>query len=415
MPFVLLIVAALQRGAADTLVLNMNEAARRAVAQSPSVQQARAAILVPRGARSEWWGPFADNPLFEYGQTRRRSALLDTHDRDWSVTQEIDLVSWLQRRRAASAGVQAAEARVSDAARIVGLETRTAYVSLALAERRSSLTDSAARFAERLAVFARRQFDAGEANRLELNATILDAARARSAAQRAEAARVAAAADLGRLLGLPTDTIPRTQTLPTLPASGPWPDSVLQRIAREHRPDLLAAGAQQLSAERNLRAARLSVFPNLSLGVGGGREGGTDALSAAFVGVRIPLFHRQQAAVGQARSDRETALAELLATERAIRAQITSAASRFAQFRLAERRFASEVLRAAEENVSLTERALTEGEASVTEVLVLRNAAASAQLEYLDVLAAAAAAWIELAAAVGLEPDDLATLFMNGN
>jgi outer membrane protein TolC len=68
------------------------------------------------------------------------------------------------------------------------------------------------------------------------------------------------------------------------------------------------------------------------------------------------------------------------------------------------------VLRAATENVTLTERALAEGEVSVTDVVVLRSAAVAAQLEYLDVLGEATAAWFELAAALNTSPAELAEL-----
>ena len=97
-----------------------------------------------------------------------------------------------------------------------------------------------------------------------------------------------------------------------------------------------------------------------------------------------------------------------------MRAEVLAAGARFLRSRAAERRFATEVLRAATENVTLTERALAEGEADLTQVLVLRGAAVAAQLEYLDVLQASAEAWFDLAAALAVEPDQLAALLMGG-
>jgi cobalt-zinc-cadmium efflux system outer membrane protein len=160
--------------------------------------------------------------------------------------------------------------------------------------------------------------------------------------------------------------------------------------------------------------AQLGLVPNVALSLTSGREAGTDRLFGFTVGLRIPLFHRQQGATGQAAADRAQAQADRTATERAIRAEVLSASARYQRARTAEHRFETEVLQAAAENVRLTERAVIEGEVSLTDVLVLRNTALAAQLEYLDVLRDAADAWFTLAAALGAEPADLPALLGAG-
>ncbi|MGH7546780.1 MAG: TolC family protein [Gemmatimonadales bacterium] len=400
----------------DTLVLTLDGATARALAASPTVAAAVGAVRAPRGLRAEAWWPFPENPTLEYGRVRRQTGVSTTYDRQWSVTQEIEIAGqWAWRGSAASARVRSADARVNDARRLVALEARRAYVALALAERRAALTDSAAGFAERLAQFARRQFEAGEVNRLEWNAAVLEAARTRSGAERARADAAAAAADLARLLALPRDSTPRATTLPPIPDLRWSSDSVLLTLARSRRPDLRASEASQRSADRNVTAARLSFVPNLAVTLFDGREEGTDRLLGLAVGLRIPLFHRQQANIGAAQAERAAARAELAATERAIQANVLAAGARFLRARAAEERFATEVLRAATENVTLTERALAEGEVSLIDVLVLRATAVNAQLEYLDVLRDASDAWFELAAALAAQPAELAALLGTGD
>jgi cobalt-zinc-cadmium efflux system outer membrane protein len=400
----------------DTIVLTIDEAKARALAVSPSVAASVGAVRAPRGVRAEAWWPFPDNPTLEYGRVRRRSGVSTTYDRQWSVTQEIEIAGqWAWRGSAATALVRSAEARVDDARRLAALEARRAYATLAVAERRAALTDSAAAFAERLAGYARQQFEAGEVNRLEWNAAVLEAARARSTAERAQAEAAAAAADLARLLALPADSTPRTTALPAIPAFRWDSDSVLLALARARRPDLRASEALRRSADRNVTAARLSFIPNLTVSAFDGREARTDRLLGLAVGLRIPLFHRQQAGIGAAESERAAARAELAAIERAVQADVLAAGARFVRARAAERRFVTEVLRAATENVTLTERALSEGEVSVTDVLVLRATAVNAQLEYLEVLRDATEAWFELAAAIAAEPADLAALLGTGD
>ena len=399
----------------DTVVLTIDEATARALIVSPTLAASVGAVRAPRGIRAEAWWPFPENPTLEYGRVRRQTSAGTTYDHAWALTQEVEIAGqWVWRGRAATALVRSAEARVDDARRLVALEARRAYAVMAVAERRAALTDSAAAFAERLAGYARQQFEAGEVNRLEWNAAVLEAARLRSAAERAHAGAAAAAADLARLLALPGDSTPRTTALPAIPALRWDSDSALLALARARRPDLRASEALQRSASRGVTAARLSFVPNLMVSAFDGREAGTDRLLGLAVGVKVPLFHRQQANVGAALAERAAAQAEQAATERAVQADVLAASARFLRARAAERRFATDVLRAATENVTLTERALAEGEVSLTDVLVLRATAVNAQLEYLEVLRDASDAWFELAAALAAEPSDLAALLGTG-
>lgn len=401
----------LQVGATDTLVISLDQATQRVLRVSPQVSTAVGAVQEPRGQRAQAWWPFPENPTLEYGRIRRESGTARTNDTDWAVTQEIELFGqWAFRGSGASALVRSAEARVDDSRRAVALQGRRAYAALVIAERRAALTDSAASFAERLADFARRQFEAGEANRLELNAAVLEAARARSSAQRAHAGLATAAADLGRLLALPPDSTVRSVELPPIPPLNWSSDSLLLTLARARRPDLLAAQTFTQASNKNATAARLSVLPNLTVAAVGGHESGTDDLRGWMFGLRVPLFHRGQRAIGAAMSAQATARADSAATERLIQSEVVTAGAQFRQARLAERRFATEILRAATENVTLTERALSEGEVSLTDVIVLRATAVNAQLEYLEVLREAADAWFELAAALAVEPSELVGL-----
>jgi cobalt-zinc-cadmium efflux system outer membrane protein len=398
-------------GVQDTVVLTLPMATARALAVSPVVLAATGAVRAPRGQRAEARWPFPENPRLEYGRLRRQSAQAASRDVDWAVTQEIDVAgSWLARGRAASARIEAADSRVEDARRQVALEARRAYVALAIAERRAALTDSAAAFGERLAIVGRRLFDAGEVNRLEANAAILEAARARSAAERARAEAAAAGAELGRLVALPADSVPRATGIPSLPDLPPTSDSTVVYLALARRPDLAASERLRVGAARGASAARLAQLPTLTVGALGGREAGTDRLLGFAVGVAIPLFQRRQAEVGAADAERAAAEAEWVATRRLVVAEVQAARARFTRALAAERRFATDVLRAAGENLNLTERALAEGEVGLTEVLVLRTTVVNAQLEYLDVLRDAMNAWFELAAALAAEPDELATL-----
>ncbi|HQR16950.1 MAG TPA: TolC family protein [Gemmatimonadales bacterium] len=396
----------------DTLTLAMSEAVHRALAASPSIASAASDVTRTRGLRAETLFPFPSNPVAVYGRTTRTTPSTTTQDTDWLVSQEIEIGGQSFTRRAAmSAFLRASEARVEDAQRLTALEARQAYLALALAHRQEALIDTTAGFAERMAGFAKRQFEAGEINRLELNAAVLDAARTRSAAERARAVTETAAADLARLLSVPADTVVRTGPLPPLPRVA-WDSAARDPIslARSRRPDLLAVEADVEGAGKALSAAQRAFIPNLTVAAVGGQESGTDDLLGLQFGLQVPLFYNGQAARGAAEADLAASRAARAATTREIQAELQGGLARLRRSTAAERHFAGAVVASAAENVALTERALVEGEVDLTDVIVLRRAALEAQLEYLAVLADAYSAWFEVSAALDVDPLELAPL-----
>lgn len=409
MRLLLLFSAAIPVAQQDTVTLTLNEAVDRAVAESPLVLAAEGAVAAPRGARTENLWPFPENPRLEYARTRRKGDGT-TFDREWSVTQEIEIAGQnFVRRSAAGKRLRAAEARIADARRTSARAARRSYVTLALAERRAVLTDSAATFADRLAVIARKQLDAGEINRLVYNTAVLEAARQRSVADRARAEQAAAAADLARVLALEEGRTPRTTDLPELPRLRLDMTTVLA-TARARRPDLVAASLEFRAADQTVTAARLGFVPDLELGGIVGEEAGAEDLLGFSIGFSVPLFHRGQSEVGVARAEAAAARGDLLDTERRVLAEVRAAIERFERAAAAERRFVDEALQAATENVSLSDRAFAEGKLDITDVVVLRTTAVAAQLEYLAVRDDAYTAWFELAAALGVTPRALTDL-----
>jgi outer membrane protein TolC len=406
----LLLGAALVGAPQDTVDVTLDDAVARALAVSPQVLAAEGAVRAPRGERAEDLWPFPSNPELEFASARRKTPGGTVFDREWVLSQEIEIAGQnFVRAGAAGKRVGAARNLVDDARRLAALEARNVYVTLVLAERRAALTDSAAVFAERLAAFARRQLDAGKMNLLAYNATLLEAARQRSVADRALAELAAATADLGRVLDLPRTSIPRTAPLPALPLAGL--DTIgAYGVARQGRPDLAAADLVARAAGQDVTAARLGLVPNLLLGGVLGKEAETDDLLGFSIGLSVPLFHRQQGATGVAQAQAAAASAAYAATERRVLAEVRAAAERFRRAIVAEERFAGQVLRAATENVTLSDRAFAEGKVDITDVVVLRTAAVNAQLEYLAVRGDAYTAWFDLAAALGIEPEALTHL-----
>ena len=146
----------------DTVVFSLEAAVSRAITVSPEIVVAEGAIRVHRAERSEDSWPFPTKPLIEYGRLRRQSFGSTAFDREWVVSQEIEVAGWLFRRSAAGERVRSREELLSDTGRRVGLGAGLAYLDIAIAEQRAELTESNASFAQSLADLAARQYDAGD-------------------------------------------------------------------------------------------------------------------------------------------------------------------------------------------------------------------------------------------------------------
>jgi outer membrane protein TolC len=398
-----------------TFTIELEEAVVRAVTVSPSVRIAEGGIESARGFRAESRWPFSGNPTIEFERARRSGPGSEAYDYGWTVRQQVEVAgqSFL-RAGAGNRRVAAAEERVMDAARVSALEARLAYVTLHLAERRASLTSENAELAEQLATVAQRQLDAGEVNVIEFNTAALEAARARSQAARLEAERQAVAAELARRLALTGDSLVVTAALPELPEL-PASLNVSGATALDRRPDMRAATFEVEAADRILAANGRRIVPNLEIGLFTGQEAGTDDLLGFSVGFSVPLFHRGQAEVGAARADRAAAAALADGTARLVRAEVVAEASRYAGAYEAERRFATDLLSAGMANAELAAVAFEEGELSIADVVVFRATALATQLEYLEVMADAYAAWFSLAAALNVQPTELIETLEAGN
>lgn len=394
----------------DLQEMTLDQAVARAIEAAPIVTTAEGAVFAAQGRRAQVTWPFAGNPTVEFERTRRRSPGGEVYDVGWRFGQNFEISgSSLRSRDAAEARVMASEAYVDDAIRRASLEARVVYAALHLSEQRAELSATNAELAAELAVLARRQLDAGEINVLAYNTAALEAARALSLADRLEAERGAAQAELARVLAVTGAQLITTTALPTLPGEVP-PLDALMASAVGRRPDLTAVTLEVDAANENLTANRRRRFPTLEISVFDGEEDGTDDLLGLSLGLSLPLFQRNQSDMGAARAEQAAAEAQSTATIRAIRSQVEGWAERYNGAYSAERRFADELLLASLDNVRLAGRAFQEGELSVADVVVFRSTALATQLEYLEVLADAYEAWFQLSAAIDARPDELTDL-----
>jgi cobalt-zinc-cadmium efflux system outer membrane protein len=242
--------------------------------------------------------PAAANPGF-----------LDQPVQTVGITQILDV--WAKRgarTRAAREAVGRRRFLTEDALREIAYAVRSSFAEVAREQGERDLAHEVAdRYAETIRL-SQARFRAGDISEAELRKIELEGIRYRNEVIDAEMQLDLARQRLAVLLGLPAARdLPgeRVQDPGGRPA---WDLAQLTSQALEHRPDLRAAGAARVVAEAELGAAQREIYPDVSLGLAythssftiSGDNPNSLALSLALP---LPLFDRNQAAVGRARLD----------------------------------------------------------------------------------------------------------------
>ncbi len=231
-----------------------------------------------------------------------------THDQDQAGTAGSDIlyagVAWemdvwgrLRAQRAATAATASAVALDYSYARqsLAATVAKTWYLASETRQLLALAQESVKIYGKLLALVKVRK-EAGKDTDLDVAHTSAKLDMARAEEQTASAAYGEARRALEILLGrYPSAEIEAALVPPRLPppAAAGVPASLLQR-----RPDLVAAEQQVLAAFRQEEAARLALFPDLSLSLVGGRLGDqilsvlrlNPWLTTAAIGMSIPIY-----------------------------------------------------------------------------------------------------------------------------
>ena len=391
--------------ATDTVRLSWPEARALVIRQSPELLAARLDTTVARGElrQAGLWLRF--NPSAE---------LLGAGGGNGSevgVSQELEIFNQQGARRAAGrAGLTRAHAGVANASRLALSEVERAFYRLVAATRRSALANEVLGLNHRLAEVANRQLGEGEISRLEYNLATVELGRSRARALAAERERMGGNLELGRLLGLPASTVlvPSADSL-AVPA---WADSTaavsltgnapgagaagsgaltpqlapvqdsLVTLALAQRPDLAERAAAIRQAEAQATVAGREAWPNLVLRGSSEQEAGESRAFRPGVGLTLPLFNRNRGEVEARRAEAQQATLERAALTIQVRAEVASAVAAYQAAAAEVRVLETTVLGPARQNRQLLETAYREGKIGLPELLLIRNQAIEAELDY---------------------------------
>ena len=154
------------------------------------------------------------------------------------------------------------------------------------------------------AAIVEKRFRAGEDTRLQANVAEVEADRARNEVRLLEEQLVQARAELAALLQLPPAELPEARG--ELVATAP-PYSLEQLLGLvDSRPQFRAFGHREEAARNRLALERAAVYPDVTLGVGTGQEGPSDARERlTLFTVSVPVAALPAQRVGdRARVDR---------------------------------------------------------------------------------------------------------------
>lgn len=178
----------------------------------------------------------------------------------------------------------------------------------------------------------------------------------------------------------------------------------LTRVAKlpENHPSRLAGQARVAQAELALRRARLEIYPDVTVGMGAGREAITNnSMGEIRFGVPLPLFDTSSGKRREARANLAVAEAESAAADLRLNRERNAGVERLRVASEQARAYRERIIPKANEAFSRVQTGYDEGKFPLVDVLETRRTAAEARLAYQQKLLELNIAQAELEALAG--------------
>lgn len=388
--------------------LTLAQVLDRASEASPGVLARLAQRAAVEGARQEAGALFYNNPQLALERSRRTLPAAPGQ-REWSLglSQTFETGGQQGHRRAlGDAGQSAWQADLDDARRSARTDAAQAFFRVLALQQRMALDEEALRTFDSTAAAVAKRRQAGEDTRLDANVAAVEAGRARNQLAQSREALADARGDLATLLRLPTAQAPEV--------SGDLAEGALRPVvladvltAVEAQPRLRAAAAREAGAAARLRLEQASRYPDLTVGLSSGREGASDArerVSTVSVSLPLPLFRRNEAAIGQALAERDQARLDHESAQREARAQAHALSVRVSSLQDRVQRLQQQVLPALLDNQQLSIKSQRAGQIGLLELIVVQRQALDGRRDLVDALLELQTARLALEALAGLNP-----------
>jgi cobalt-zinc-cadmium efflux system outer membrane protein len=383
--------------AATAQTLTFDAALSQARANAPQLMAARARIDEARARLLGASARFRDNPVFDIDAGPRRGA-----SQTWDISAGFGQVFETGGQRGAriagaEAEIVAASAGADEALRLLTREVAIAYVRAVAAQERRRLLADAEASANQLLQASQRRYEAGDIAALDLNLTRIAAARARAELARSDADRSDALRPLRIALGLSADAdVSLEDVLDRAPAPAPLLMAALPQAPAIRQAD---AEIEQTRADQRLGAALKR--PDLGARLSVSREQ-DDHILLGGLSITLPRFNNGQALRAEADARQRRLRLERDAALHSLQIEVSAGLSAYAQRRAAADAIRETALPAADDNERLAGRSLDAGQINLMDFLLVRQDVTAARLAYVDALADAALAAIEIEATAGV-------------
>lgn len=387
--------------------LTLVEALRLAESH-PSVLARQAQLAAAEGNRRESAALLFKNPEIGLDRTRRRGAMPDSGANEWgaSIAQPFETGGQQARRReAASASLQALAAEIDDGRRQARADAALRFHAVLAAQRRVLIEQRSVDLFDGTSQAIAKRRAAGEDTRLDANVALIEVERARNALAVAKEQLLDARVDLASALQLPPSAAPEVVGDLVMPEVDALPYAADQLLAMaQNLPKRRALLAREASAKSRLGVEMGNRYPDVTVGLRVGRDGpssGRERVTTLSLSVPLPLFQRNDAAIGQALSDANLAGIELSSATRDLQAQIRRLWNRLDSQRQRLQRLRQSMVAAAQDNEQLAVKSRQAGQIGLLDQLLVNRQALDAERDLNEALAEYHTTRIELENAAG--------------
>lgn len=388
--------------------LTLEDAWRRAEEASPALRTSQANLAAAEGelrdARALLW----NNPQLSAERRRKEVPQPPSStqtNREWSLglTQTFEIAGQQgDRRGAAQQSLAAARQAIAETRRQVRAEMESRFIQVLNLQLRIQTEEATLKLIEDAANAVGKRVAAGEDSRLDGNLARVEAERARNQVALLREQLVQARAELAASLQLPPGDLPEVRgELDPAPVSYSRDDLL---AATANRPVLQALDHREQAAKDRLALERAARYPDVTLGLGAGREGPFDArekITGLSISLPLPLFRRNAGGIGRAATDLSQSQIEREAANRDVRAQVIALWERLASLRARVQRLRESVLPGLEENQRLSSVSFRAGEIGLLQLLLVNRQVLDGQRDLLDARTELRLTQVELEAAAG--------------
>jgi len=373
---------------ASTNALSLDEAIRLAVANNPSLHAsgARVDAAAGRAYQARKWS----NPELELSAE------------DWPVSsgqsfsdakQTIGISQTLPYpgkksldRRIGGAGVKLSEAEMALRRTEVVRDVKAGFFRVLASERMMETSAQLVTVAETAAATARKRVDAGAAAYQEQLRAEVQLEQARTELAETRRALASERQVLAALLGRPD------LKMATLSgALAEIPDAALLESVRDdwlaRHPSMTAAQANLDRSQLEHRRARLEPYPDVRVGVGGGRIGESDeSIIQLGFSFPLPILDRGKGRQQEARANVSVAEAELQVVQQQLQREWANAQTRYRTATEQVNRYRDRILPKADEALRLVQTGFEQGKFGFIDLLDTQRTTAEARLVYQEKL-----------------------------